>query len=189
MIIPVGYAHVVHFFGGDACPTGAAITYGVDLGATLDPSIQAEDCHNALVDNVMPNMPPDLTLLRTLCKFGPNDVGPSGEYTTPAVGGGSDVTGGAAISLLVQKKTGLGGREGRGRLYMPGLGEGSVDPGGDVVSANLAVFQTNWDAFLTEIETVSNGMVLLHNSLTAPTPVSSLVLSGVVATQRRRQRR
>lgn len=93
------------------------------------------------------------------------------------------------VALLIRKETGLAGRRNRGRMFVPQPGNNNVGEDGLVNPTPLATYQTAADAFLADLETNLVPMVLLHeDSGIAPTPVSALVVSNVVATQRRRLR-
>lgn len=95
-------------------------------------------------------------------------------------------------AVLVRKNTALGGRRGRGRMYLPPfmLAEGSVDPNGNLDSAFVTGNTQNCTtAFVTNMNPV-----LFHNSdgvtpAPAPTPITSVAVQSKIATQRRRMRR
>lgn len=100
--------------------------------------------------------------------------------------------GGAAMTpqvcYLVRKTTELAGRSNRGRMYLPGVTEVEVDPSGLVspaISGDLTAALAAWVADMATHDAIP---VLLHNSLEAPTEISSLQVETVVATQRRRLR-
>jgi len=102
-------------------------------------------------------------------------------------------------ALLVSKNTAFGGRKNRGRFFIPNiLAESSVNEVGVIGSSTVANYQTFADNFLTDISGSGDAgdlnipMVILHNGIasTAPDPtlVSSLSVSNVISTQRRRLR-
>lgn len=193
MTIPVGFAQATHFFTGNPVPLGAAITYGVDLGgASPTPESVAEDLHGALATTVMGRLPQSLFLQSTLVKFGPDATGPSGTFST-AVGG--SLAGDVAppnVTWLVRKNTALGGRAGRGRLYLPGVPEELIDNGGVISATDVTAMQTEWDDFLIAVGAANLNMVVLHqpgSPLITPTPITSLQVEGRVATQRTRLRK
>lgn len=93
------------------------------------------------------------------------------------------------VALLIRKETGLAGRRNRGRMFLPQPGNNNVGEDGLVNATPLATYQAAADAFLADLATNLVPMVILHeDSGIAPTPVSALVVSNVVATQRRRLR-
>jgi hypothetical protein len=92
----------------------------------------------------------------------------------------------------VHKRTALGGRKGRGRLFIPwAVADSNVDEAGIIVPATVVTMQTAVTSFLNGIITEGMNMVLLHSPdksgvTVPPTTVSSLVVDGMIATQRRR---
>lgn len=98
------------------------------------------------------------------------------------------------VAVIVKKVTSLGGREGRGRFFMPPflIDEGDVTPRGMIDPTLLADIQARADEFYDQI--VSNispgGPVLFHaDPLVTPTVIDSFQVEPLVATQRRRLRR
>ena len=99
-------------------------------------------------------------------------------------------------ALLVQKQTALGGRKGKGRMFLPGmLNESKVDAVGAIDADFVSDLQITADLFLENLGRSEPGgwdaapMVLLHNSSELPTLVDGLRISPVIATQRRRLRK
>lgn len=98
-------------------------------------------------------------------------------------------------SLLLTKRTALAGRRGRGRMYLPMfcVGEGDVTATGFITSSLRDAIQPLMDNWLTS--TTGYPKVLFHDVNPenpvpmAPTPITSVILSNRVATQRRRMRR
>jgi len=209
MTIPVGYGQVTHLFSGVGMPNGAAVVYGVeDINLTETPTAAATILHDAFGDTLLTSMPLEVNLVTTIYKRGPDEDGPSGSFTFTRAGGDTDNAGTPGIAYLIHKQTALGGRRGRGRMYLPGIGEGDVTQAGLVTSTKQENLNTQAGLFLVRLSTDDFPMVLLHNPSThweivngqprripdagaipAPTPVTALVASGVVASQRRRQRR
>lgn len=193
MAIPVGYAQITHFFTGNPVPLGAAITYGVDIGGgATSPEAIAEDCHGALASTVMSRLPQSLFLSRTLAKFGPDATGPSGEYSVAVGGSQQGDVAPPNVTWLVRKNTALGGRAGRGRLYLPGVPEELIDNGGVISATDVTAMQTEWDEFLVAIGAANLNLVVLHQAgspITEPTPLTGIQVEGRVATQRTRLRK
>lgn len=142
-----------------------------------------------------------------LAPFFPNDatigplrarVGTDGEpivLETGAIGTG-EATGDFLpqnCSFLMQKRSDLGGRRNRGRMYWPIISEGNVNEVGEISSGFLSTLNTFADNFLAEAQNAANNlsaMVILHSS-GDPTPavVTSVSVTPLIATQRRRLRR
>lgn len=94
-------------------------------------------------------------------------------------------------ALLVAKNTARGGRQGRGRMFLPPAfyGESGFDATGNFIGAGQARIQDDLDTLLDALTAQDVSMVLLHTEAeTPPDPVTSLVLSSRIATQRRRLR-
>lgn len=188
MIIPPGYAHVQHFFGGPGLPNGAAVTYGVSGFLSGGLSGAAVALHLAFADAWENGICNSVHLEETRVKQGPNATGPfyAHQEVIPMAVTGSQLP--PNVALLVEKRTELGGRSGRGRFYIPGLPESDVDAAGVIVPANVVGFQAAADAFLAAVEGIATGMFLLHSASSDPTRVTDLTIDPVAATQRRRLR-
>jgi len=92
-------------------------------------------------------------------------------------------------AYLFRKTTALGGRKGRGRMYVPGVGETVVNAAGVLTAARITTVNASASTFVIQLAISNNPMVLLHSDpLVAPTPVTNLLCQPVVATQRRRLR-
>lgn len=93
------------------------------------------------------------------------------------------------VAILVRKTSLLGGRRGRGRMFLPPmfLPEGEVSANGMINVGPLAAVQNSvTQAFFTDLDPV-----LLHDnvpSILAPTPITNVIVQAQVATQRRRLR-
>lgn len=95
-------------------------------------------------------------------------------------------------AVLVQKRTALGGRRHRGRMYLPAhyFADSAVDSVGTISGASVTALQTKVDFLRTELAAASIPMVILHSvSEILPTLVTSTPVESLIATQRRRLRR
>jgi hypothetical protein len=189
MTIPVGYGQATFLFGGNGAPLGAATTLGFQQTGTTDPDADAFDLHQAMRDLVAAVCSDEIRLERTDVKWGPDATGPSGSFSQNQTGGR---TGGVAppnVSLLVRKGTALGGREGRGRMFIPGPSEEDLSAGGFVESALVTAATAALGTFFAALIAADLPPYLLHDSGTPPTAITTLDLDGRAATQRRRLRR
>lgn len=102
-----------------------------------------------------------------------------------------------SVSLLVKKQTNLGGKQGRGRMYIPWVTqEAGINDVGNLDGSTLSVRQADALEFFEQLASgfedyPPTPMVLLHDeplvgSAPAPTPVVGLVVDQLVANQRRR---
>lgn len=93
-------------------------------------------------------------------------------------------------AILVQKRTALGGRRHRGRMYVPpfNVGETSVNGLGGLPES-VAEIQTEYNNLMSAFVAIDLRPVILHSlSGVLPTPVQQFVVSDRIATQRRRLR-
>lgn len=190
MIIPVGYAQVNYIFGGDGLPHGAQVTFGVDnRDSDADALTVATEASTAWTGNIQAATNQHVTLLSVLAKKGPNSTGASAEISVGEAGANTTGDFQPNCCALVKKITALGGRHGRGRTYWPVLGESDIDNAGVVKSTFLSGFQGAVDDWLDALAAANLPLVLLHASASvSPTPVTSLSVETVIATQRRRLR-
>lgn len=193
MPIPGGYGQINYRITGSPLPTGAEVTLGVDVQAyTLAPDDLAEDAFGWWGTHVMPNLTNHVQLEEVRVKYGPDATGPSGAFTGSSVGGQGLETVPPNTAALVTKQTALGGRAGRGRMFIPGIPETKVSEAGVLDTEYQGNFQDDLDAMVTAMTAGNLGLVVLHqpgSPLTTPTPITRLFLEGSVATQRLRLRR
>jgi hypothetical protein len=171
----------------------------VSVNAPADAGDLATDLKSAFVTNMIPRLPSPLHLVNTEVQYQEAALPAS-----PVIGSDATVADGSNgenalvpqnTAWLVHKRTGSGGRSGRGRMYFPGVWESGVSSTGVVSSSVLSTYNPSLTAWLTAIAAIVEvgSMHLLHDStgaaaLDAPTPVTSLNLDPMVATQRRRLR-
>lgn len=193
LVNPPGYAAVKLIFRLPGDPQDMVITFGVKNDASFDAEQVADGCAGAfwLAFEDMFNGP--WVFVGAEAQLGsdgaPGEIGVS-DYNE--AGSGSTPLLPQNCALLVHKRTALGGREGRGRMYMPTgfLTEGDVDGLGNVATSVQNNANTRWATTLSTISGLDIPMVLLHgDGAILPTLVSSIQADPVIATQRRRLRR
>lgn len=192
MIIPLLNSQVNLLFAGPALPTGAQMTFGVDNSTGKLPATIASEIQTLWIATLLAQQGSETTFTGVLVKNGPNDTGPSGSSSTASSGG----SGGAAVppntSVLIQKNTAQGGRQGRGRMFMPGAPETSIDRAGILDGAYRTACQTDADDFWDGLVALDLPMILLRSEdspADPPETVTSLTIAALAATQRRRMRR
>lgn len=193
-IIPAGFAQINLRFTGSAAPNGAEVTFGLDTGDVLaqDPTVIANAVADEWSPTVMVQLTNQLIFSEVYCKFGPNDTGESGSAFRNVAGSGQGASTPPNVAILVRKNTGGGGRRGRGRMYIPGMDEAHVGPGGVLTAAGLNAVQVAMNAFFTGL--TGDGLIphVLHSPgispVPAPTPILSFEVQSLVATQRDRLR-
>lgn len=113
------------------------------------------------------------------------------EVSSTAVGGNGGDSGAPQVSYLVKKLTDRGGRQGRGRMFHPGIPRDYYDDAGALV-VDVAGQSTDLFALISAMaeEFVSGVPVLFHATEAggAPDEITSLAVDGRIATQRRRMR-
>jgi len=190
--IPNDYAQINWKLAGASCPLGAEVTMGANVSSYGgSPADAASDAIQAWINNIATVLPASVQLASVLVKFGPTATGPSAEVASGSVGTGGGVSASPQNAWLVHKVTALGGRAGRGRMYIPGVQESEVDPSGVLSSAFVTGAQAAVDDFLTDLGTALLIPAVLHGAgspLTTPTTIIGLTVDNQVATQRRRNR-
>lgn len=128
----------------------------------------------------------------TVCTFNLGsaaDDNPTHDEAAGFLGLASGVQHSPATSILVQKRTALGGREHRGRNYYPGAEKNGVGDDGIIDSAVVAGIQTNWDDMVSAMGVLGDTPQLFHQKLpTSPTDITTFSVQAKIATQRTRLR-
>lgn len=201
MTIPVGFGQCTHIFAGSSLDTGAAVVFGFEHDSSTVPETAAAALHDAWGDEIMPQLVNVVQLTQTIVKFGPDDVGPSAEFNAVVTGGDASPGAPANTAYLVTKTTALGGRRGRGRMYLPGVDETEVGGDGVVTPAKLTGLDTAIQAWFARVIALPwlGSLQLLHEPSAPgtenpspeppPTAIITLTVQQKVATQRRRLRR
>jgi hypothetical protein len=129
-------------------------------------------------------------LNQTRVKFGPNATGADGSAGPPIVGSLNESPDSPQVAVLIKKRTALGGRQGRGRMFLPFLTEAQTDSGGRMTAGAIDGYQVAAGGFLAGLVSRDIPMVLLHAAPEiVPTLVLALEVQSLVATQRRRLRK
>lgn len=191
LVIPDGYAQITYLFGGAGMPNGAATTIGVSNTADLDLeaiNTAAKDAYDAGLDMLVSAF---CVLTGIRVKLGPVSTGPVAEFPYNLNGSATGAQAPPNVATLVRKLTATGGRQGRGRMYVPGATEPDLDEAGRYNTSYTAVLQGHVDAFAASLATDLLIPVLFHDEagpVTVPTEITSLQVDGLAATQRRRMR-
>lgn len=209
MLPDAGYYRATLNFTGPGVPTGASIVFA-GVNATADPP--ATIGNNIATAWVAANMDDQQTAdgaITTIhVKLGPDETGPSAVFSTNIPGTQNVACVPANVSALIHKTTSLGGRRGRGRMYLPLLPEANVDDSSLLLSAARTGIQTAITAFLAGLVAADIQMALEHSPsydwaivngqprriptgdpVPDPTLVTAASVESTVATQRRRLRR
>jgi hypothetical protein len=94
------------------------------------------------------------------------------------------------VAILVRKSTDQGGRQGRGRMYIPGPSEVDTNADGLLSAGFLTLCNTVFGDMINDFSLNDVPLRLLHSSGgPSPAVVTGLSTDPVLATQRRRLRR
>lgn len=122
-------------------------------------------------------------------------TGPTADSLIDSIGTSVSAMLPSNCAILIRKVTALGGRENRGRMFLPAgyLAEGSVDQNGVIAGATVTSMQAQMNAFQAAVigSPLFDNTVVLHGtaSASAPTVITDLTVQSKIATQRRRMRR
>jgi hypothetical protein len=202
--IPTGYGQATCRFSGPPVPNGAVVTFGFQHSAVsgATPASVGASLQAALTGSGRPFSTGGLLLAAMifqdiLVKFGPLDTGPAAITGVGAASGGSGGDGYAPnCAYLVTKNTSLGGKKGKGKMFIPGLNETNVITGGQLAAGIATTMAGNWNSFQTAWEAFGYSLMLFHSydpakgeTPVAPTHINSFSCSNLIATQRQRLRR
>lgn len=96
-------------------------------------------------------------------------------------------------AALFRKQAFLPGRQGKGRMYIPGLELGAAEVNGTWITGHDETWSVAMQDFLTDAIAIEGivGPALFHDSaspVTTPSPIIAIELQPKIATQRRRMR-
>jgi hypothetical protein len=188
MIIPVGFAQVAVQFRYADGGRPQVITYGVELEGSDFGENRVQAIYDIWEDRYLPNITTNTRLEQVTLKYGPVSTGPSFVAIGTAVGASNEPIAPPNVTYLVKKVTNMGGRANRGRFFPPGVAEANVGNDGALSSGTVAALQPVFNNIRTDHAAADLPMVLLHSQSSDPTPITSLVLDPLAATQRRRLR-
>lgn len=94
-------------------------------------------------------------------------------------------------SVLITKRTALGGRKGRGRMFLPGVRETMVGGRGEISPTDVTAITDDVQNWVDELTPLFGGDPVLFHTLEADTPtaITTFQCESLVATQRRRMHR
>jgi hypothetical protein len=199
LIIPSGFGHVIHSLSLNGDPEPIATTYGIEFAGATPPTLAflANYLHDSFYNAYAARFFTGYALEQTTIRYA------TGETTNPEgvevhvernvfTNTGDPLPQNSAV--LVRKRTGLAGRRRQGRMYLPPIYNQSVSAVGRIDAGGLTALQTSTDVFLSSLNNSPNlqGMVILHSTgistAPVPTPVTTLTVQPIIATQRRRMR-
>lgn len=189
--IPPGFALIDMAFRHGSYQRDAHVTYGVGING--NPEEVAIGALNVWLATMNTLLDSTVTVREVTATIGQDGGEPLIQQVTSTIPGGtSGEATPPALALLITKRSGLGGRRNTGRSFLPWFNrENAVSETGLIPTQNMTAYQTAATAWLLEHEEAELPMVILHRTgitaIPAPTPVTALVVSNVISTQRRRQ--
>jgi hypothetical protein len=192
--IPVGHALLKFRFVlvGDAEEMITTLGVETTAASTSERIAAANSAMDSWGDNMLPIQSNTYTLVGVDAVFGTATGDVPITSTDPARVG---AVGGAVTppntAMLVKKVSGQGGRRNRGRMYVPGISQLTIDHVGGIAPATLATYDTAVNNLLLGIESGSfmDRLVIFHSiAPLTPTIVEDLQVDPRIATQRRRLR-
>lgn len=209
MDIPDDYAQVGMHFTTGTPSRPALVLFGVFLDVGTPSTAMCAAINTLWGDTIADVQCSDTILTNVTLQVGPSPDGPTYEYPSNTPGGLAEASLPNASAVLVTKGTDLGGRRMRGRSYWPGPTEPQTVDGSTLSSTALADWVAACAAFHDGLDAIIGiPMHLLHGpptewqlvggqprrvpiagTIPPPTPVVSYTAQGVLASQRRRQRK
>lgn len=175
-------------------PRPAYVTFGIDFRTkSSDPQGALTTLHSAFTTAVRAVLDADVTMGPGVVRLGQPTPDPPLLLTSAVFSAGTMAQNSlpANVAVLVTKITAKGGRRNRGRLYFPWLLTSTpVNEAGIISSSSVTVIQTALNGFMTGLGTNSTPMVINHSlgksAVPSATPVTALIVSNLIGTQRRR---
>lgn len=193
LVIPPGFSLCTVPIRHQNLNRSAAVTFGLETGGSGDGfPVQADEVMADWNTHISPRMDTQVVSGPVELTVGQDGGGSFVEVgTTTSAGTRTGVMNPPNVAILVSKRTSSGGRRGRGRLFLPwALLAGEADDVGVITGGVVTATQTAFTNFLAALATDLHEMVLLHNTgisaTPSPTPVTTLRVETLVATQRRR---
>lgn len=190
LVIPPGYGVAAFVLNGAAGTQPYVTTIGVSLDAFGgDFAAAADRAFLCYAQEIMPTTSNGLVLDRVTLSVGVDGPGGSVDSSSaPVPGGGTGNYPPTACSVIARKVTNILGRQGRGRMFLPGVAtETQIDQDGTLTPAARTSLNTMLGSFLLRLQGDPAGFdmapVLLHGpSLTPlpPTPITALTVSDTV---------
>ncbi len=199
LVIPPGYVNLTYTLTHATIQHAALFSIGGKVEGAPFTQANADSCLAQAVTSLASLWDNEVTFGRVVASVG-ND-GPLIRYESIGTGVGTATTRTTlppAVSVVVRKVTGFGGRQYRGRMYLPFPATVDFGQGGQWVSGRQTVWQTAAATFGAALISVAGNnlseLSLLHSppmvgSTPLPTPITALLATNFCGTQRRRQQR
>lgn len=202
VVIPANFFHISFIHEVTGVDDQVINTLGIGVGAGTSTEANFVDLADAWATNiVIPIMSNATTFTRMLVRDSTGvvldidraDVGTSGTSIVPV-----------NCAAVVEKRTGIGGRRNRGRVFIPGIPESQVNEAGLLETTYRDGIDADFVAFQSDVEAIDPGewfTFILHSkgwdgavepadpgNAPAPSLITSWVTKPGIGTQRRRLR-
>jgi hypothetical protein len=192
--IPVGYAQVNNVIKLTGDNEEMICTMGIRLEGAVAADLQliCEDMFDAFADQFMfwVNSAYNLVRVDMYSNLGAgNVVNSSTQAQRPGLQGGAAIPQNSAY--LIRKRTAVAGKQGRGRMYLPGVEESAVDALGNLTAQRITDLNVSGTNYLQRlVDNAKVGSAALLHSLVGDVPddITTLQCDSKIATQRRRLR-
>lgn len=172
------------------------VTMGWGVAVITVPSLAvSESIIDAFITRFTPQLGLDFRFTGGTCAWGPQPgTGPTFDVVRNVAGTGSAARATPNVAYLVRKRSVLGGRRHRGRIFIPGVHESNVDEGGNVISSYVTILQGVVDGWIADTKALPDveEAVILHapgnTVVPPPTKIEAMQVQTKVGTQRRRLR-
>lgn len=191
-IIPPGFSQAAIQFRHDTYIRPAVCVFGI-ASPPVQPSDAVMRVALAVETTIMTRMDNQVGLHSVRLAVGTSGGDPIVAETFPTKKG--DVNRSSlppALALRVIKTTGLGGRRGRGAMFLPwAVAENQVDEVGNVSNGEVQAWSNAMNDFKDELAAQECDLVLLHaegvSPAPPPTPVLTVGVDPIISNQVRRQ--
>lgn len=161
-------------------------SFGVDNQTGLNATDIAVDVGTIWAADVMPFLTSNVRMLYVEVVL---DTQETAQASNVTAGGNNNAPAPPNVTYLVSKRSIVTGRRNRGRMYLPGVDETSINGAGVLALASQVDLAGLCQSLFDDLVTAELPMLILHETLPAiGTLVSELRGSSRVATQRRRLR-
>lgn len=188
-IIPVNYGEAAFVHTGAGIEGEAVVT----MGFANEVAASAQDLALSIgllwANVVEGTMVSQITFTSCKVKLGPNSTGDFAEAPFSIIGDQGSDPSTPQSAFLVAKVTGVGGRSGRGRCYLPGAPDLTDSDTGEWDPAFVTQVNGVMAQFLADMDANDTRVELLHNEPGFPFPVTAFIARSRTGTQRRRNRR
>ena len=182
----------------------AELTFALNVAGVPSAAVAqdaVDDFYDAWQSAYAPSIDTQVTILPASIKLGDGSTTPFEAVSASAVvnGGDASLKMPPNVALLIRKNSGLGGRRNHGRTYVPFiLQQAGVLENGNLGPGIVAGFDLVNAAFLSQLVTDGNPMVIAHKTFNVPLPphfvtalhtgplVTSYKTESLIGTQRRR---